>query len=199
VFIQGGDDFTVTVELSGQPLEDALVCLIKDTEVYESARTGPDGQVTLYPAPENPGSMDLTVTAHNAYPYETDIEVIAHSGPYLTYVGSEIDDDNLGESQGNGDGDVDVGETIELPVMLKNIGDSTALQVNATLSTTHPLVNIIDDYVDYPDIPAADSAFCLDDFDFWISPETPDGEIVSFNLDITSAGFRVQHNRRRWG
>lgn len=186
VFIQGGGDFTVTVELSGQPLKDALVCLIKDTEVYESARTGPDGQVTLTPAPVTPGTMDLTVTGHNAYPYETDIEVIAVSGPYLTYHGFEIDDDNSGESQGNDDGDVDIGETIELPVMLKNIGDSTALQVNATLSTTYPLVTIIDDYEEYGDIPAGDSAFCLDDFDFWVSPEIPDGQIISFNLDITA-------------
>ena len=184
--IIGGEDFTVTVELSSQPLEDALVCLIKDSEVYESARTGPDGQVTLTPAPATPGSMDLTVTGHNAYPYEITLEVISPSGPYLVYYGSEIDDDNLGESQGNDDGDVDIGETIELPVMLENLGDSTALQVNATLSTAHPLITITDNYEEYGDIPAGDSAFCLDDFDFWVSPEIPDGEIISFNLDITA-------------
>ncbi|MCK4403686.1 MAG: hypothetical protein KAW02_01225 [candidate division Zixibacteria bacterium] len=185
VLVERGD-FTVTVELSGQPLKNALVCLIKDSEVYQSAWTGPDGQVTLNPAPDTPGIMDLTVTGHNAYPYETTVEVISLSGPYLVYRGHEIDDDSLGESQGNDDGDVDIGETIELPVMLENLGDSTGLQVNATLSTTHPLITIIDDYEEYPDIPAGDSAFCLDDFDFWVSPEIPDEEIISFNLDITA-------------
>ncbi len=182
--IVGGGPFTVTVTLSGQPLKDALVCLIKDPEVYESARTGPDGQVTLIPAPATPGFMDLTVTGHNAYPYETTVQVISPSGPYLVYHGSQIDDDNLGESQGNSDGDVDIAETIELPVMLKNLGDSTAIQVNATLSTTDPRITITDDSEDYGDIPAGDSAFCLDDFDFWVSPEIQDGEIISFNLDI---------------
>ena len=73
----GESDFTVTVELSGQPLKDALVCLIKDSEVYESARTDPDGQVTLIPNPATTGTMDLTVTGHNAYPYETTVEVIS--------------------------------------------------------------------------------------------------------------------------
>jgi len=167
-------------------LKDALVCLIKDTEVYESARTGPDGQVTLNPNPATPGSMDLTVTGHNGYPYQTTIEVISPSGPYLIYYGSEIDDDNLDESQGNDDGDVDIGETIELPVMLKNLGDSTALQVSATLSSADSRVTIIDDYEEYGDIPAGESAFCLDDFDFWVSPEIHDQEIITFNLDITA-------------
>jgi hypothetical protein len=130
--------------------------------------------------------MDLTVTGHNGYPYETTIEVISPSGPYLMFNGSEIDDDNTGESQGDGDGEVDIGETIELPVKLKNLGDSTALGVSATLSTTHPLISIIDDSEEYDDIPAGDSAVCLDDFDFWVSPEIPDGEMVWFNLDITA-------------
>ena len=184
--IVGGEPFTVTVELNSQPLKDALVCLIKDSEVYESARTGPDGQVTLIPNPATPGTMDLTVTGHNAYPYETTVEVISPSGPYLVYYSSEIDDDNLGESQGNSDGDVDIGETIELPVMLKNLGDSTAVQVSATLSTTDSRITITDDLEDYGDIPAGDTAFCSDDFDFWVSPEIADGEIISFNLDITA-------------
>ncbi|MGB7060963.1 MAG: C25 family cysteine peptidase [Candidatus Zixiibacteriota bacterium] len=186
VFMMEGGEFPVTVELNGQPMKDALVCLIKGTEVYESARTGPDGQVTLYPVPETPGLMDVIVSGHNAYNYETTVEVIPLSGPYMVYVGCQIDDDNTGESQGDGDGDVDIGETIELPVMLKNLGDSTGIQVTATLSTTRPLVTITDDYEEFGDIPAGDSAYCLDDFDFWISPETPDGEIITFNLDIAA-------------
>jgi hypothetical protein len=184
--IIAGDAFTVTVQLAGQPLEDALVCLIKDTEIYESARTGPDGQVTLDIVPENPGDMDVIVSAHNAYQYESIVPVISPAGPYMVYVGSEIDDDNTGESVGDSQGDVDIGETIELPVMLKNLGDSTGIQVDATLSTTHPLISITDNYEQYGDIPSGDSAFCLDDFDFWVSPEVPDGEIVTFSLDITA-------------
>jgi hypothetical protein len=112
VFMMEGGEFTVTVQLNGQPMKDALVCLIKGTEVYESARTGPDGQVTMYPVPETPGMMDVIVSGHNAYNYETTVEVIPLSGPYMVYVGCQIDDDNTGESQGNGDGNVDIGEII---------------------------------------------------------------------------------------
>ncbi len=182
----GGDAFTVTVELNEQPLKDALVCLIKDTEIYESARTDPNGQVTFDLTPENPGNMDVIVSAHNAYQHESLVPVISPAGPYMVYVGSEIDDDNTGESQGDGQGDVDIGEFIELPVMLKNLGDSTGIQVEATLSTSHPLITIIDGHEQYGDIPSGDSSFCLDDFDFSVSPETPDGETVVFSLDITA-------------
>jgi hypothetical protein len=184
--IIGGGAFTVTVELNGQPPKEALVCLIKDTEIYESARTGPDGQVTFDIAPDTPGFMEVIVSAHDAYQYEASVEVISPAGPYMVYVGSEIDDDNTGESEGDAQGDLDIGETIELPVMLKNLGDSTGIQVDATLSTTHPLIAITDDYEQYGDILSGDSAFCLDDFDFWISPQIPDLEVVTFSLDITA-------------
>jgi len=183
VFMMEGE-FPVMVELNGQPLKDALVCLIKGTEVYESARTGPDGQVTMYPVPETPGMMDVIVSGHNGNQYETTVEVIPLSGPYMVYVGCQIDDDNSGESQGDSDGDVDIGETIELPVMLKNLGDSTGIGVNATLSTSRPSVTISDDHEEFGDIPSGDSSFCLDDFDFYISPDMPDMEVVTFNLDI---------------
>jgi hypothetical protein len=182
----GGGTFTATVQLNGQPIKDALVCLIKGTEIYESARTGPDGQVTMDIAPENPGDIEVIISAHNAYQYESIVPVISPSGPYMIYVGSEIDDDNTGESEGDEQGDVDIGETIELPVMLKNLGDSTGIQVDATLSTTHPLITIIDNYEQYGDVPSGDSAFCLDDFDFWVSPDIPDLEVVTFSLDITA-------------
>jgi hypothetical protein len=183
VFMMEGE-FPVTVQFNGQPMEGALVCLIKGTEVYESARTGPDGQVTMYPVPETPGLMDVIISGHDAYQYETTVEVVPLSGPYMVYVECQIDDDNVGESQGDGDGDVDIGETVELPVMLKNLGDSTGIGVTAVLSTAKPLVTISDDYEEFGDILSNDSSYCLDDFDFWISPDTPDGDVITFNLDI---------------
>lgn len=185
--------FTVLVQLNDQSVKNALVCLIKGTEVYQSARTGSDGQITLYPLPQTTGGMDLIVSAHNAYQYEAIVQVISTTGPYVTYAGYNIDDDDLGESQGNGDGDLDAGETVELPVMLVNLGDSTAEQVTAILSTTHSSVTITDDYEEYGDILAGDSIICLDDFGFYISPQTPDGEIITFDLDITA-----QNPERYW-
>jgi hypothetical protein len=62
--------FTVTVTVDGSPVEDALACLYKEDDCHVSGRTGPGGQVTLYPDPSEPGEMHVTVTAQDAYPYE---------------------------------------------------------------------------------------------------------------------------------
>jgi hypothetical protein len=119
-----------------------------------------------------------------------DIDAITHprlvGGPELTLYNYYVDDDSLGLSLGNNDGDVDFGETIELPIVLENLGDSTAFNVEATLSTTHPLVSVIDSQQTFGDIPGGDTMTSLGDFVFWVSPEIQDNELITFQLDITA-------------
>jgi hypothetical protein len=182
----GGFAFTVTVTKGGQPAADALVCLMKDTEVYQSARTASNGQVTLYPDPVTPGSMDLTVTAHDGYPYETTVQVISPSGPYLLYQGLAVDDDNSGGSHGDSDGLVDFGETIELSFGLRNLGDSASHNTYGILSTTEPLVSITGDSALWGEIPAQDTTQCLNPFIFMVSGQIPDQTVIPLHLDIHS-------------
>jgi hypothetical protein len=180
----GGFAFPVTVYLNGQPLPDAMVCLMKDTEVYESARTNASGQVTLYPDPATPGIMDLTVTGHNAYPYENTVQVISPSGPYLLYHDLEIDDDSSGASQGNNDGVVGFGETIELSFALRNLGDSSAHNTYGILSITNPLINIVGDSAFWGEILSQDTATNQNPFVFTVSGQIPDQTVIPFSLDI---------------
>jgi hypothetical protein len=70
-----------------QPLSGALVCLYKETEVFQTGYTDIAGQVTLYPFPLNPGEVMVTVTAHNFLPFEGWIEVLPEVGD-LTKDGS---------------------------------------------------------------------------------------------------------------
>jgi hypothetical protein len=182
--VLGGAPFPVTVNLNGQPVKDGLVCLIKDTEVYEVGRTDSTGEVTLYPFPLTPGNAELTITAHNAFPYETTLPVVG--GAYIVFDRWYVDDDSSDESLGNSDGDVDLGETIELPIVLKNMGDSTALNVVATLSTTNPFITLTDNQETYGNIPAHDTVRCPDDFGFVVSPQIEDSTQVTFQLDITA-------------
>ncbi len=177
-------EVTITVETTSGSLFGALVCLKKGDEVFETGYTNAAGQATLYPSALTPGSIELTITAHNALPFEDSIMVIP--GAYVVFESWYVDDDSSGESLGNSDGDVDLGETIELPIVLNNMGDSTAFNAEATLSTTHPLITMTDDHETYGDIPAHDTVRCPDDFDFVVSPEIEDGEVVFFQLDITA-------------
>ncbi len=117
-----------------------------------------------------------------------DIDAVTHPrlevGPYLTLYDYHVDDDSLGQSLGNDDGDVDFGETIELSIVLENLGDSTAYNVAATLRTTHPLVTVIDSQKTFGDIAAGDTMESQGDFVFSVSPEIQDGELVTFQVDI---------------
>jgi hypothetical protein len=119
-----------------------------------------------------------------------DIDAITHpkpvTGAYVTLYRYYVDDDSLGQSRGNHDGDVDFGETIELPIVLENLGDSAAYNVSATLRTTHPLVSVIDSQKAFGNIPAHDTARCSDAFVFEVSPQIKDSEIVTFQLTITA-------------
>jgi len=175
----------ITVETPSKgPLFGALVCLRKGSEVFETGYTDENGQVTLYASPATLGYMELTITAHNQLPFEDSINVIPPGDAYVTFISYGVDDDSLGESRGNNDGDVDFAETIEMPVTLKNFGDSTALDVYAMLSTTHPLVTITTDSAYWGDIPSGSTAVCQGAFVFSVSPEIPDLEVINFQLDI---------------
>jgi M6 family metalloprotease-like protein/uncharacterized repeat protein (TIGR01451 family) len=107
-------------------------------------------------------------------------------GP-LVYESHLVDDDNSGNSDGNGDGVVDCGETIELFVHLHNNGSEAAVAVNATIATTDPwVVFLFNTTSGYGDILGGTSATNTNDFDFSVDPATPHGHLISFDLDITA-------------
>jgi hypothetical protein len=120
-----------------------------------------------------------------------DIDAVTHPrpviGPFITLHSHQIDDDNTGQSSGNDDGDLDFGETIEFAITLENMGDSTAYDVEATLSTTHPQVTLIQDQASYGDIPEGGTASPSTDFVFSVSAQVEDGEVIPFHLDVSAA------------
>ena len=120
-----------------------------------------------------------------------DIDAVTHprpvTGPSLTLYTYRVDDDSAGQSLGDDEGKVDFGETIELGLVLENMGDSTAYSVEVTLRTTHPEVSVSDSQTTFGDIPAGDTASGITDFVFSVSTEVGDGETVLFELDINAA------------
>jgi hypothetical protein len=108
-------------------------------------------------------------------------------GP-VVYNGQTVDDDTSDQSDGDGDGVVECGETIELYVNLLNQGTDAATSVNAAISESDPYANFIHNTTSsYPDIPGGESRINGNDFDFTVGPNTPHGHVVSFDLYITSA------------
>ncbi len=120
-----------------------------------------------------------------------DIDAVTHprpvTGPSLTLYTYRVDDDSSGQSSGDNDGKVDFGETIELGLVLENMGDSTAYAVEVTLRTIHAEVTVIDSQTTFGDIPAGDTASGAAYLVFSVTTNVSDGEIIPFELDIDAA------------
>jgi hypothetical protein len=107
-------------------------------------------------------------------------------GP-LIYNDHAVDDD-ASTSNGDDDGIVECGETIELNVTLKNQGTATATEVVATLSTSDPYVTITDSVESFPDIPGGGTSQDIDDYDFQVADNVPAGDAIRFHLGIKTSG-----------
>ncbi|OYD16205.1 hypothetical protein CH333_04020 [candidate division WOR-3 bacterium JGI_Cruoil_03_44_89] len=186
----GPTNFTVTVkrwkwhdpykDWIQVPVQDAKVCILKEDEDYAYGFTDINGEITFSFTPESPGVISVTVTKHNFLPHEGSCPVIPASHPYICYFGSRIDDNGVGASNGNNNGKIEAGETIELSVMLKNTGAGTAHGVHTTLSASDTLITVIDSFDLIGDIPQGGTG--TGNFLFQVSTNCPDDHTITFNI-----------------
>ncbi|MFB3910215.1 MAG: C25 family cysteine peptidase [Candidatus Eisenbacteria bacterium] len=181
----GGNSFRATVTKLGQPVEDATVCVWKGTEVYASGETDGNGEIELPVAGMTAGNLLVTVTKHNSLPYLATVPVVSGQ-QFVGYLGSTVDDDNNGTSNGNADHIVNPRETVELRVQVKNFGTSPVTGVTGTLTCDDPYVTITDATETFGDLPANGSAWSADDFDFQVASGCPDGRVLRFGLELQS-------------
>ncbi len=101
------------------------VSLMHDGEHIRIGETDNNGRALFVFQPgELPlGVLDITVTKHNYIPYMAQINVES-ANLFLGISSFIIDDDNAGRSRGNGDGNPNPGETIELRTYIANFGES---------------------------------------------------------------------------
>ncbi|MCX6641329.1 MAG: C25 family cysteine peptidase [bacterium] len=188
---QGVNSFTISVHSAGTPVQDALVCVYDSASGYQNtAWTNAGGSALLNLASTVAGNYKVTVTKHNLKPYigTLSVQMQAVALGIDHYV---IDDDNIGESQGNGDGLFNPGETIELVVTLKNTGSSqTATGVVGAIGSTDPYLTITQSSLTGPDATPGATSLLGDDFNLVLSPEAPDGHIIPVQLRAScSQGF----------
>ena len=183
VVFLGLSTFEVTVVGPTGPMEGATVCGMND-ELYAVETTNSSGQVTLTfdPPPMQPGIMTLTVTGWNAIPYIAEIDVIPQSGPYVVYSDHTIQDDLTG----NNNGQLDYAEEVELGMTVENVGIEDATDVEATISSSDPLVTIINNAASFGNVPANSTVTVDRAFSFEIAPEVEDGYPVLFTLTASS-------------
>jgi len=182
VFMMHENNFTVQVESDFAPLPGALVCIQQSQGLYATKSTDLSGKVTFTLNPTSPETLDVSVTAHDHLPY-LGTALVRAIGPWPWYSGHSIDDDQSGNSSGNGDGVTNHGETIELSIGLKNYGIQTAQNITATLRTADPFVEILDSIKTYPPIPPEGEELNEGSYLFTVSGVCPDGHGIEFSVE----------------
>jgi len=101
---------------------------------------------------------------------------------WLAVEGTKVDD----TSGGNGDGEAQPYETVDLVLTIDNLGTSTAPSVTAAITTVDPDVTIVDGEAAFGDIPGSGSADNGGSpFTVTIGPD-PDSEYVEFDVHIAT-------------
>ncbi len=181
VILLGSQTFQVT----GISVEGALVTMSMDNVVLGQGVANGSGVATinLYEPILQLGVVDLMITAHNMLPYAGTVQVIPPSGPYVIYSSSVIED----AVTGNGNGQLDYGETVRLTMTVQNVGISNATGVSLRINSDDPLITITDSLEYLGDINANAYATVNNAFTFLVSSSVLDGHACNFTLTASDA------------
>ena len=182
--IIGSPSLTVNCSAEG-----ALVAVTDNgTLIGRAVVNGGVATVMFDPVPTTVTTLDVVVTGHNLDTYEGTCLVYT-DGPFLVY-----DSHTINETTGNGDGIINPGETINMPVTVQNIGNSNAYSISATLSTASTYCDVTDNYATFPNI-AVDGygQSNANHYSFTVDPSTPDGTQINFALDWTVSDAKDIH------
>ncbi len=174
----GPQTVRITVKQAAAPVKGALVCLSKGSETYARGWTNSAGWVDLFVNPTTTGSLTLSASARNCYPYDGQIPVRGSgSRPALVFAGLRIDD--------GGNGRLDPGETADLYVSVANPGGQAATNVNAKLRTSCSYLTLLDSTAVYGTVAASDTVEG-DRFRVAASSGTPAGTLAELVTACTA-------------
>lgn len=128
---------TITVQIANLPAgEEALVCLMKDTEAYTTV-TISDTEVHSFSfTPKTTGEIKVTVTARNFFPVERTIPVTINTGNMLSVAKYKFSMGYLA-----------AGTQDALHISLRNNGKVQTGGIGVKLSTSSPYVELLNDSV----------------------------------------------------
>ncbi|MFQ5583665.1 MAG: C25 family cysteine peptidase, partial [Calditrichia bacterium] len=176
----GNTQCQVSVTDGTSPVEGAMVCMMKENEVYQTALTGHNGLATFQFTTANPASdIQLTVTAPNFIPYESTISVVSNA-PYAKI--------SRYATNGSGEGFIVPGQQVSVDICVKNFGNLPANNVFVVLHSRSAEITFIDSLEAVGDILPGDSVIVTGAFTFHTSSALENGEVVYLNADISGSG-----------
>ena len=142
------------------------------------------GSVTLeFDAIDSPGyeSLDLTITKQNRQPVMKKITVFVPNGSYVVVSEINVDDANANNNQ-----ILETGETINLNLLLKNVGVAAATNTIVNVSSDDPYVQSISNNVDVNlgNIDVDASINSTNQFTVNLAQNVPDQHEISFTISV---------------
>ncbi|MDP8267960.1 MAG: C25 family cysteine peptidase [Candidatus Tenebribacter davisii] len=190
IYSEVPQDLTVShnpVLLSGLPTfdvsadEGSFIALSVNGEVIGVAE-GTGSPVSVVIEPQIPPTIvDLVITKQNHYRYHVTIPVIPPDGPYVVFDSYVIDD-----AAGNNNGSLDYGETIDLDMIVNNVGSSQATNVDITITSADPYITIIDGTENFGNVDTGTLVTVEDAFQIEVTNDVPNGHVIDFT--VTSIG-----------
>lgn len=130
-----------------------------------------------------PSQVIVTVTKQNYFRYRSVVDVVPPSGPYVVYSANTVSDPAPG---GNDNAAVDFAELDFLNLAVTNVGIDTAMNLNATLSSTDTYITLTDNTENYGNINPDQILTIPEGFSFNVANNIPDQHGISFTLSATS-------------
>ncbi len=194
----GPSSLAVLVRVNSVAAPNVTVCAEKAGEVYAVAQTDAAGMVQLPVAPKTPGALFLTVSGENLRVRTQTVQVLASpAAPHLVLEGATIDDDSLGASRGNDDGQVDAGETLELSITARNTGGAAANSVTATAASNDARLVVEQGAITIGNIGAGSTGTAVNSAVVRIVPSVSDGTVLRLGLVFRDAAARTWNDTLR--
>ena len=160
----------------------AYVAISKDGVLHGTALADADGlaEVVFETPISVPGEADIVITGQNLKPYFGSVLVASPDGPFVL-----LDEFEINDATGNGNGMADYGESFSLNVTMKNLGQDSGENVTLALSGGDEYVTIDNATADLGTI-APDEVITLEDvFGLTLAEDVPDEHSMSFTLDAS--------------
>ena len=136
-----------------------------------------NGEGTLtFPEQTEIGTALLVVTSFNKVSEFREISIIPANGAFLSYGSCSINDAN---------GQADCGETVGIDVIVKNIGNEAANNVQVTLTSDSPFVEVTHDTTFIPSIAALEEYTLTKSFEIAVNEMITEGYQANFILTCT--------------
>ena len=161
------------------------IAIAMDGVLYGSVYTGDNSDVEVPITPfTTAGTATVVVTGQNKQPYIGTVEVGNAEGPYVVV-------DNFSVSTSNGDENIEYGETVNVSLELKNVGNETASNIwaDATVSLENgEYIDLIDASDGFGDIDPEEVVSVQNALSFTVSNSVPDDYDFSLSVLISDFG-----------